>query len=87
MVRFPLYCPKCKREFLINVIQNKAAKEQLYSVIYKLTEKQFRRIYSRYFLNMKLRDIAELEGISITAVRNCIFLGLRKLKKILKKTL
>ncbi|MCD7777153.1 MAG: cysteine-rich KTR domain-containing protein [Clostridiales bacterium] len=23
MVRFPLYCPKCKREFLIDVIQFK----------------------------------------------------------------
>lgn len=66
------------------VYENKVAKEQLYSALHKLSEKQLRRIYARYFLNMKLKDIAEMEGISITAARDCIFLGLRKLKKILK---
>ncbi|MCD7905823.1 MAG: cysteine-rich KTR domain-containing protein [Clostridiales bacterium] len=33
MVRFPLYCPKCKREFLINVVQFKMVVEDAKDVL------------------------------------------------------
>lgn len=66
------------------IYEIKAAKEQLYSAIYELSEKQARRIYARYFLDMNLKSIAETEGISVPTVHESISLGLHRLKKILK---
>ncbi|MCD8090184.1 MAG: sigma-70 family RNA polymerase sigma factor [Clostridiales bacterium] len=66
------------------IYEIKVAKEQLYSAIYELSEKQARRIYARYFLNMNLKSIAETEGISVPTVHESISLGLHRLKKILK---
>lgn len=61
-----------------------ALKERLNIALENLSEKQARRIYERYFFNMSLKDIAEMEGITITPVNKSILLGLKKLKKFLE---
>ena len=47
----------------------------------KLPEKQAKRIYARHYLGMKVNEIAEVEGVDPSRVRDSIRRGLKQLGK------
>ena len=47
----------------------------------KLPEKQAKRIYARYYLGMTVNEIAEVEGVDPSRVRDSIRRGLKQLGK------
>ena len=47
----------------------------------KLPEKQAKRIYARYYLGMAVNEIAEVEGVDPSRVRDSIRRGLKQLAK------
>ena len=47
----------------------------------KLPEKQAKRIYARYYLGMTVNEIAEVEGVDPSRVRDSIRRGLKQLAK------
>jgi len=57
--------------------------ERLYSAIEKLSEIQRRRLYLRYVYELTYRQIAELEGVNLSAVGNSIVRATQRLKKLL----
>lgn len=65
---------------IYNIESNK-----LYQILNKLTDKQKRRIYLYYFLNLKEREIAIVERCSIRAVQYSLQQALEKIKKLYTK--
>ena len=61
----------------------KLTNQELYNSLNYLSDKQAKRIYAHYLLNMTCAAIAKSEGISECAVRCSISSGLRNLKKYL----
>ena len=55
--------------------------EQVYAAVMKLPEKQAKRIYARYYLGMTVNEIAEVEGVDPSRVRDSIRRGLKQLVK------
>jgi RNA polymerase sigma-70 factor (ECF subfamily) len=66
---------------------DKMMKQQLYAAINSLPEKQSRRIYAHYFLNMSKSDIAKAESVHESSVRESIDKGLENIKKYFEKFL
>lgn len=66
--------------------EKKLTNQQLYAAISQLPEKQAKRIYAYYFMDMDERAIAKAEGVSKTAVHTAIQRGLSGIAKFLKKT-
>ncbi len=64
--------------------ERKTTYEELYAAISKLPEKQAKRVYARYFLDISVRKISKIEGVSTTDVKNSLQSGLEKISKILK---
>ena len=62
------------------VLEEKQFQEQVYAVM-KLPEKQAKRIYARYYLGMTVNEIAEVEGVDQSRVRDSIRRGLKQLVK------
>ena len=52
-----------------------------YAAVMKLPEKQAKRIYARYYLGMAVNEIAEVEGVDPSRVRDSIRRGLKQLAK------
>ena len=52
-----------------------------YAAVMKLPEKQAKRIYARYYLGMTVNEIAEVEGVDPSRVRDSIRRGLKQLAK------
>ena len=50
--------------------------------VMKLPEKQAKRIYARYYLGMTVNEIAEVEGVDPSRVRDSIRRGLKQLDKV-----
>ena len=69
------------------IYERKVTMEQLHAAIASLPDKQAKRIYARYFLNLDAEAIARSEGISVTAVNNSLQRGLRNMEKFLKNFL
>lgn len=69
------------------VYERKVTLEQLHAAIAALPDKQAKRIYAHFFLNMTEEAIARSENISAVAVHNAIHRGLRNLEKFLKNNL
>ena len=46
------------------LLEEKQFQEQVYAAVMKLPEKQAKRIYARYYLGMKVNEIAEVEGVN-----------------------
>ena len=69
------------------IYERKVTMEQLYTAIASLPDKQAKRIYARYFLDLGTKAIAKSEGISVTAVNSSIQRGLRNMEKFLKNIL
>ena len=63
------------------VLEEKQFREQVYAAVTKLPEKQAKRIYARYYLGMTVNEIAEVEGVDPSRVRDSIRRGLKQLVK------
>ena len=63
------------------VLEEKQFQEQIYAAVMKLPEKQAKRIYARYYLGMTVNEIAEVEGVDPSRVRDSIRRGLKQLAK------
>ena len=62
-------------------MEEKQLREQLYSAVMALPEKQAKRIYARYYLGMTTNEIAQAEGVDPSRVRDSIRRGLKQLAK------
>ena len=67
--------------------ERKLNHQQLYAAISQLPEKQAKRIYAYYFLDMNEYEIAKAEGISQQAVHSTLRRAMRNLEEILKNNL
>ena len=63
------------------LLEEKQFQEQVYAAVMKLPEKQAKRIYARYYLGMAVNEIAEVEGVDPSRVRDSIRRGLKQLAK------
>ena len=63
------------------LLEEKQFQEQVYAAVMKLPEKQAKRIYARYYLGMAVNEIAEVEGVDPSRVRDSIRRGLKQLVK------
>ena len=63
------------------VLEDKQFQEQIYAAVMELPEKQAKRIYARYYLGMTVNEIAEVEGVDPSRVRDSIRRGLKQLGK------
>ena len=63
------------------LLEEKQLREQLYAAVMALPEKQATRIYARYYLGMRVREIATAEGVDQSRVRDSIRRGLKQLAK------
>ena len=63
------------------LLEEKQFQEQVYAAVMKLPEKQAKRIYARYYLRMTVNEIAEVEGVDPSRVRDSIRRGLKQLVK------
>ena len=61
--------------------EEKQLREQLYTAVMALPEKQAKRIYARYYLGMRVGEIAAAEGVDPSRVRDSIRRGLKQLAK------
>ena len=62
-------------------LEEKQLREQLYTAVMALPEKQAKRIYARYYLGMRVGEIAAAEGVDPSRVRDSIRRGLKQLAK------
>ena len=69
------------KERLVMILLRKQFQEQVYAAVMKLPEKQAKRIYARYYLGMAVNEIAEVEGVDPSRVRDSIRRGLKQLVK------
>ena len=63
------------------ILEEKQLQEQVYAAVMNLPEKQAKRIYARYYLGMTVNEIAEVEGVDPSRVRDSIRRGLKQLAK------
>ena len=63
------------------LLEEKQFQDQVYAAVMKLPEKQAKRIYARYYLGMTVNEIAEVEGVDPSRVRDSIRRGLKQLVK------
>ena len=63
------------------LLEEKYLREQLYAAVMALTEKQAKRIYARYYLGMRVGEIAAAERVDPSRVRDSIRRGLKHLAK------
>ncbi|MPY19897.1 RNA polymerase sigma factor [Paenibacillus glucanolyticus] len=65
--------------------ERKVTKQELYAALYRLPEKQAKRIYAHYFLGMSKVVIAKVEQVNERAIRKSIERGLMQMEKYLKR--
>ena len=70
-------CSQSPDELLIEQF----VQEQLYAAVMALPEKQAKRIYARYYLGMRVSEIAAAEGVDPSRIRDSIRRGLKQLAK------
>ena len=61
--------------------ERKVTMQELHAAIASLPNKQAKRIYARYYLGMTVNEIAEVEGVDPSRVRDSIRRGLKQLVK------
>jgi len=66
------------------IYERKVTREQLHAAIATLSDKQAKRIYAHFFLDMSKTKIAQVEGVSKESVGESIRRGLLKIKRFLK---
>ena len=67
------------------IYQRKLSNQELYAAINSLPEKQAKRIYAHFFLNMSKTQIARIEGVRESAIRDSINRGLNNIENFIKK--
>ena len=67
------------------IYERKVTYAQLHAAMAALPDKQAKRVYAHFFMEMGNAAIAEAEGVSEAAVRDAIDRGLRNIEKHLKK--
>lgn len=67
-----------------DIFEKKLSQELLHAAIATLSDKQAKRIFAHYFLEMGKAEIAKAEGVSRETVGESIRRGLRKMKLFLK---
>ena len=68
-----------------DIYEEKLNRNALYSAILELPEKQMKRLYAHFFLNMSISSIARNESVDESSVRQCIRRALKRLKKEIEK--
>ena len=63
------------------LLEEMQLREQLYAAVMALPEKQAKRIYARYYLGMRVSEIAVAEGVDPSRIRDSIRRGLKQLAK------
>ena len=63
-------------------LEDKQLRDQIYTAVMELPGKQAKRIYARFYLDMSVKEIAQVEGVDPRRVRDSIHLGLKKLEKV-----
>ena len=63
------------------ILEEEQLREKLYAAVMTLPEKQAKRIYARYYLGMRVSEIASAEGVDPSRVRDSIRRGLKQLTK------
>ncbi len=64
--------------------EQKLTKQALNNAMNSLSDKQARRIYAYYFLDMSKRAIAKAEGVDESSVRKSIETGLKRMSLFLR---
>ena len=54
------------------ILEDKQRREQIYAAVMALPEKQAKRIYARYYLGIRVSEIAAEEGVDPSRVRDSI---------------
>lgn len=67
-----------------DVVIDNITREQIIKEIWKLPSIQARRVFMHLINEYSLTKIAEIEGVSLTAIKDSMNLGIKKLKKNLK---
>ena len=67
------------------IYERKLSNQELYAAINSLPEKQAKRIYAHFFLDMSKAQIARIEGVDPSSVKESIERGLKRMEKFLKK--
>ena len=60
-------------------LEEKQLREQIYVAVMDLPEKQTKRIYALYYLDMCVSEISTLEGVDPSRVRDSIRRSLKQL--------
>ena len=63
------------------LLEEKQFQKQVYTAVMKLPEKQAKRIYARYYMGMTVNEIAAVEGVDPSRIRDSIRRGLKGLGK------
>ena len=66
------------------IYEHKMSKQELYAAINSLPEKQAKRIYAHFFLDMSKAEIARIEGVSKPAVTQSIEQALKNMENFFK---
>ena len=65
--------------------ERKLTRQQLFSAISALPDKQAKRIYAHFIMGMSQAEIARAEKVSVSAVGDSILRGLQRLAQYLKQ--
>ena len=68
------------------ILEQKQLKEEVYAALMQLPAIQARRIYARFYLGMRVSEIARIEGADRRRVWDSIRRGLKKLARLLDTT-
>ena len=63
------------------ILEEEQLREKLYAAVMTLPEKQAKRIYARYYLGMRVSEIASAEGVDQRRLRYIKKSGLKQLTK------
>ena len=65
------------------ILEQKQLKKEVYAALMQLPAIQARRIYARFYLGMRVSEIARIEGVDRRRVWESIRRGLKKLARLL----
>ena len=66
------------------ILEDQQLRDQLYSAVMELSDKQAKWIYARFYLGMTVKEIAQAESVDLSWVYKSIKRGLKRLGKNFK---
>ncbi|AFV01206.1 MULTISPECIES: sigma factor-like helix-turn-helix DNA-binding protein [unclassified Dehalobacter] len=69
------------------IYERKLSNQELYAAINSLPEKQAKRLYAYFFLDMSKAQIARIEGVNKSRIAHSINQALKNMEKFLKYSL